>query len=125
MKWTGFAGHFIVKQYLNGMDSVRDCVRGLVASIPDDAGQDGPNGTMIIPRNMSNPERKRRREPTPEPDDGHGGALGHQAAMYSEQRGFELIAAMQPDAGNELLSDLDAFHIQPWPETGMDTLIVS
>lgn len=63
------------------MDSLRDFVRGLVLSIPEDAGQELPNGTMIIPRSMSNPEMKSRREDIPEPDGRQGGALRHQAAM--------------------------------------------
>ena len=103
---------------------MRDFVRGLIQSTADDAGQDGPNGTIIIHRSMSNPERKRWREDIPEPDGGHKGAPGHQAAMLSEQRGFELIAAMQPEAGNELSSDLDAVHILPWAATTNDTLTV-
>ena len=36
--------------------------------------------------------------------------------MTGDQRGFELIAAMQPDVGNELLADLDDFHVESWTD---------
>lgn len=109
----GFAGHTIVKQYFNSMESVRHFVRGIALSIPEDAGQDGPNGVMIMPQSMSNPDRKRHREVPSEPAGQQERALRHREAILSEQRGYELIAAMQPDVGNELLSDLDAFDIPP------------
>ena len=35
-----FAGNNIVMQFLHGMDSVRHFIRNVVASIPDDAGED-------------------------------------------------------------------------------------
>ena len=34
--------------------------------------------------------------------------------MSRYQRGYELIAAMQPDAGNELLGDLDGLTGDSW-----------
>lgn len=92
------------------MDSVRDFVKGVVSSIPDNVGQEGPNGVIIMPPSMSNPERKRWRVELPEPV-GQSSADRHQADRDRVQRGLELIAAMQPDVGNELLCDLDAFDI--------------
>ena len=109
-----FAGNYIVMQHLHGMDSVRDFVKNVVASIPDDAGEDDANGMMNIPQSLENPSRKRHREDTPEPGNSvRGGSLqgGH---MSGYQRGYELIAAMQPDAGNELLGDLDDFFVDSW-----------
>ena len=94
-------------QLLHGMDSVRDFVRSVVVSIPDDAGEDGANGMMKIPRSLENPSRKRHREDTPEPENG----ARRVGFMSGYQRGYELIAAMQPDAGNELLADLDDFDV--------------
>ena len=99
-------------QFLHGMDSVREFVSNVVASIPDDAGEDGANGMMNIPRSLENPSRKRHREDTPEPENGAGRVEG--GLMSGYQRGYELIAAMQPDAGNELLVDLDGFAVNPW-----------
>ncbi|KAL0020497.1 hypothetical protein WJX77_011381 [Trebouxia sp. C0004] len=95
-------GSTIVKQFLDGMDSVKDCVKNIVASIPDDAGEDGPCGSMKIPRTLENPARKRHREDTPESKSGAREAADGQG-MSHYQRGLELIAAMQPDVGNELL----------------------
>ena len=49
-------------QFLHGMDSVRDFIRNVnnvVASIPDDAGEDDANGMMKIPQSLENPSRKR------------------------------------------------------------------
>lgn len=108
------AGNNIVQQFLRGMDSVRDFVRNVVVSIPDDAGEDDEHGLMKIPRSLENPSRKRHREDTPEPGNNAGGAsfLGEPVSGY--QRGCELIAAMQPDAGNELLVDLDVFGVNSW-----------
>ena len=34
--------------------------------------------------------------------------------MSRYQRGYELIAAMQSDAGNELLGDLDSLTVDSW-----------
>ncbi|DBB02901.1 TPA: hypothetical protein ACH3X1_013504 [Trebouxia sp. C0004] len=103
-------GSTIVKQFLDGMDSVKDCVKNIVASIPDDAGEDGPCGSMKIPRTLENPARKRHREDTPESKSGAREAADGQG-MSHYQRGLELIAAMQPDVGNELLGDLDDFPV--------------
>ena len=98
-------------QFLHGMDSVRDFIRNVVASIPDDAGEDGANGMMNIPLSLENPSRKRHREDTPDPGNGAGGASFQGKPVSGYQRGYELIAAMQPDAGNELLVDLDDFAV--------------
>ena len=56
-----FAGNNIVKQFLHGMDSVRDFIRNVVASIPDDAGEDGANGVIKIPHRLENPSSLPRR----------------------------------------------------------------
>lgn len=45
-------------QFLHGMDSVRDFISNVVASIPDDAGEDDANGIMKVPRSLENPSRK-------------------------------------------------------------------
>lgn len=111
--WAGFAGQVIVKQYLKGMDSLREFVKGVILSIPDDAGEEGPNGMLNIAHSLSNPERKRRRDDSSEPKGERDERSGDQEAMDSLQRGFKLIAAMQPDAGNELLHDLDDFLLPP------------
>ena len=47
-----------MKQFLDGMDNVRDFVKDMIASIPDYAGEDGPCGTMNIPQTLENPARK-------------------------------------------------------------------
>ena len=101
-------------QFLHDMDSVREFVRSVVASIPDDAGEDDANGLMKIPRSLENPSRKRHRQDTPEPENGAGRVEGGFASGY--QRGYELIAALQPDAGNELLVDLDDFAVSSWTD---------
>ena len=84
-------------QFLHGMDSVRNFVRNVIVSIPDDAGEADANGMMKIPRSLENPSRKRHREDTPEPENG----ARRVGVMSGFQRGYELIAAMQPDAGND------------------------
>ena len=48
-------GQIIVKQYLKGVDSVRDFVRGIVMSIANDVGENGLDGMM---NSMDNPKRK-------------------------------------------------------------------
>ena len=98
-------------QFLHGMDSVRDFIRNVVASIPHDAGEDDANGMMKIPRSLENPSRKRHREDTLEPGNSAGGGSFKGGPTSGYQRGYELIAAMQPDAGNELLADLDDFAV--------------
>ena len=103
-------------QFLHGMDSVRDFIRNVVASIPDDAGEDDANGMMNIPRSLENPSRKRHREDTPDPGNGAGGASFQGEPVSGYRRGYELIAAMQPDAGNELLVDLDDFAVNSWTD---------
>ena len=50
----------LVQRLLPDMDSVRDFVRGIHQSIPDDAGKDGQGGMMIVPHCLPNPDRKRR-----------------------------------------------------------------
>ena len=115
-----------MKQFLHGMDSVRDFIRNVVASIPDDAGEDGANGVMKIPHRLENPSRKRYREDTPEPGNSarEGSVQGGDMSGY--QRGYELIAAMQPDAGNELLGDLDDFAVKSWTnDDGGNVRIIS
>ena len=110
------------------MDSVREFVKGIVLSIPNDAGKDGPGGMMIVPRHKETPTRKRRREHTPEPDadgGGTGGLSKRQQLIADYERGFRLIAAMQPDAGNELLHELDDFPIPPWRDTEIAAVHVS
>lgn len=101
-------------QYLDGMDSVRDFVKNAVASIPDDAGEDDSNGLMIIPSSLENPSRKRHQEVTPEPKIGAESGSVQKEPMSGFQRGYELIAAMQPDVGNELLADLDEYAVDSW-----------
>ena len=101
-------------QLLHGMDSVRDFVRNAVASIPDDAGEDDANGMMKIPHSLENPSRKRHREDTTEPGNSTPGGSFQGGHMSRYQRGYELIAAMQPDAGNELLVDLDGLTFDSW-----------
>ena len=109
------AGNNIVMQFLHGMDSVRDFITNVVASIPDDAGEDDANGIMRIPYSLENPSRKKRhREDTPEPGNGARGGSFQGGHISGYQRGYELIAAMQPDAGNELLGDLDDFAVESW-----------
>ena len=44
------AGNNVVQPFLRGMDSVRKFIKDVASSIPDDAGDDGPNGMMKIPR---------------------------------------------------------------------------
>lgn len=100
-----------MKQFLHGMDSVRDFVRNIVVSIPDNAGEDNGNGSMEIPRSLENPSRKRHREDTPEPGNNAGGAFPLGKPMTEHQQGYHLIAAMLPDAGDELLDDLDNFSM--------------
>lgn len=106
---------------------MREFVKGIVLSIPDNAGKDGPGGMMIVPRQMENPTRKRRREDTPEPDAGGGGTGGtfKRQQLIDYERGFRLIAAMQPDAGNELLHELDDFSVAPWADTESAAVHVS
>ena len=87
------------------MDNVREFVKNIIASIPDDAGEDGPCGTMKISQTLENPARKRHQEDTPVSSSGAREASDRQG-MSDYQRGFELIAAIQPDVGNELLDDL-------------------
>ena len=101
-------------QFLHGMDSVRDFIRNVVASIPDDAGEDDANGMMKIPHSLENPSRKRHREDTPEPGNSTRGGLFQGGHMSRYQWGYELIAAMQPDAENELLADLDGLTVDSW-----------
>ena len=112
-KLHGFAGDTVVLEYLQGMESVREFVSKVVTSIPDDAGEDGPDGEMKIPRSLQTPMRKRRREDTPPPRGGAGGASGQGAPMSSQQLGFALMAAMEADVGNELLHDLDDYPFLP------------
>lgn len=112
-------------QFLHGMDSVRDFIKNIVASIPDDAGEDDANGIMKIPHSLENPSRKRHREDTPEPGNGARGGSFQGGHMSGYQRGYELIAAMQPDAGNELLGDLDDFAVNSWTnDEGRNVLII-
>ena len=109
-----FAGNNIVIQFLHGMDSVRDFVKTGVASIGGDAGENKANGIGKGRPSLERPSRKRHREDTPEPrNDARRGSFqgGH---MPGYQRGYEFIAAMQPDAGNELLGDLDDFAVNSW-----------
>ena len=106
-----FAGNDIVMQFLHGMDSMRDFIRNVVATIPDDVGGDDANGMMKIPHSLENPSRKRNHEDTPEPGNGPRGGSFQEGHMSRYQTGYELIAAMQPDAGNELLCDLDGFAV--------------
>ena len=101
-------------QFLHGIDSVRDFIKNVVASIPDDAGEDDTNGMMKIPHSLKNPSRKRHREDTPERGSSARGSLIQGGQMSGYQRGYELIAAMQPDVGNELLGDLDDFVVKSW-----------
>ena len=99
-----------MKHFLNGMEEVRNFVKNVIDSIPDDAGEDGPRGNMKISRTLENPARKRHREGTAESSSGAREALDGQG-MADYRRGLELIAAMQPDVGNELLGDLDDFLV--------------
>lgn len=62
-----FAGNNVAMQHLHGMDSVRDFVNNVVASILDDAGEDDANGMMNIPHSLENTSCKRHREDTPGP----------------------------------------------------------
>ncbi len=111
---------------ISDIPSVRDFVKNVVISIPDDAGEDGPNGVMKIPRTLQNPSRKRHREDTPEPGSGAGGGSGQGGGVSGYQRGLELIAAMQPDVGSELLADLDDFAVDSWAhDEGRHALIMS
>ena len=103
-----------MKQFLHGMDSVRDFIRNVVASVPDDAGEDGANGVIKIPHRLENPSCKRYREDTSEPGNSAREGSFQGGDMSGYQRGYELIAAMQPDAGNELLGDLDDFAVKSW-----------
>ena len=98
-------------QFLHGMDRVRDFIRHVVASIPDDAGEDDANGIMKVPRSLENPSRKCHREDATEHGNGARGDLLQGGHMSGYERGYELIAAMQPDAGNEFLGDLDDFAV--------------
>ena len=109
-----FAGNNIVLQHLHGMDSVRDFVKKIVASIPDDAGEDDAEGNIKIPDSLESPSRKRHRDDTPQPGNSAraGSSQGEHRSGF--QRGYELIAAMQPEAGNELLGDLDDFFVDAW-----------
>ena len=101
-------------QFLHGMDSVREFVKSVVFSIPDDAGEDDANGMMKIPHSLENPSRKRHRPCSPQPENSAGRAEGGFASEY--QRAYDLIAALQPDAGNELLVDLDDFAVNSWTD---------
>ena len=101
-------------QLLHGMDSVRDFIRNVVASIPDDAGEDDANGMMKIPHSLENPSCKRHREDTTEPGNSTLGGSFQGGHMSRYQTGYELIAAMQPEAGNELLGDLDGLTVDSW-----------
>ena len=103
-------------QFLHGMDSVRDFIRNVVASIPDDAGENDANGMMKIPHSLENPSRKCHREDTLEPGNSNPGRSFQGGHMSRYQRGYELIAAMQPDAGNELLGDLDGLTVDSWTD---------
>lgn len=96
------------------MDSVRDFVKDAVASIPDDAGEDDSNGLMIIPSSLENPSRKLHREDTPKPKNGAESGSVQGKPMSGFQRGYALIAAMQPDVGNVLLADLDEYAVDSW-----------
>ncbi len=96
------------------MDGMQQFIKGVVGSIPDDAGKDGPDGIMHIPCNLENPSRKRRRDDTPEPDVSADGVAGQQAALRRLQRGYALLSSMQPEAGNELLHELQDFPVLPW-----------
>ena len=109
-----FAGNNIVMQFLHGMDSVRDFIRDVIASIPDDAGDDDANGMMKIPHSLENPSCKCHRENTPEPGNSTKGSSFQGGHMSRYQRGCELIAAMQPDAGNESLGNLDGLTVDSW-----------
>lgn len=100
-----------MKQFLNGLDSVKDFVKNLVAGIPDDAGEDGPGGAMRIPQTLENTSCKHHREDAPESSSGARGAPEEGQGMSHYQRGLELIAAMQPGVENELLGDLDDFLV--------------
>lgn len=75
MRCTDLQATNIVMQFLHGMDSVRDFIRNVVASIPDDAGEDDANGMMKIPRSLENPSRKCHREDTLESGNTAGGGL--------------------------------------------------
>ena len=55
---------------------------------------------------MDNPTRRHWRNDTSEAD---GCASGQPGSVYNLQRGYELIAAMQPDVGNDLRHELDHF----------------
>ncbi|DBA80867.1 TPA: hypothetical protein ACH3X1_008075 [Trebouxia sp. C0004] len=108
------------------MDSVRDFIRNVVASIPDDVGEDGANGVIKIPHRLENPSRKRYREDTPEPGNSAREDPFQGGDMSGYHRGYELIAAMQPDAGNELLGDLDDFAVKSWTNNdGRNVRIIS
>ena len=52
------------------------------------------------------------REDTPEPGNNAREGFFQGGDMSGYQRGYELIAAVQPDAGNELLGDLDDFAVK-------------
>ena len=101
-------------QFLHGMDSVRDFIVKVVASIPDDAAEDDANGMMNIPHSLENPSRKWHREDALEHGNAARGGLSQGGHMSGYERGYQLIAAMQPDAGNELLGDLDDFAVNSW-----------
>lgn len=87
-------------QILHGMDSMRDFVKNVLASIPDDAGENDSHGMMKISRCLENSARKRHRADAPELGKGAG------EPMSGFQRGIQLIAAMQSDVRNKLLVDL-------------------
>lgn len=90
------------------MDSVQAFVQGVYTHIPDDAGEDGPGGTMNIPESMSHPSRKRRRNASPDRSGNQASGSGAPGGQ-NLAAAHKLMAALQPDVA--VLSDLDCFNI--------------
>ena len=69
---------------------------------------------MKMPHSLENQSRKCHQEDTSEPGNGASGGSFQGGHLSGYQRGYELIAAMHPDAGNESLGDLDEFAVNSW-----------
>jgi len=105
-----YAGCVVVKQYLNSMDEVRDFYSDLYENMPQDLGEDGPDGAMIMPNSLPQPTRKRRRSKGAEPSGSQerGASNEGQRAHLLLQMQLLAAAAASDDIAN--LASLDDFE---------------